>query len=77
MAALSGWSGSMPFRPQRLPRQELGVAAQQDIRASTGHVRRDSDRALATGLGDDPCLTLVMLGVQHFVRNTNPLEPAG
>ena len=32
---------------------ELGVATEHDVGASTGHVRRDGDGALAAGVGDD------------------------
>src|SRR5438067_1261905 len=31
----------------------LRVASEQDVRAASGHVRRDRDRALAAGLRDD------------------------
>ena len=48
-------------------RQELGVAAEHDVGAATGHVGRDRDGAVAPGLGDDLGLALVLLGVQHVV----------
>ena len=53
-------------------RQELGVAAEQDVGAAAGHVGGDGDRALAAGLGDDRRLALVVLGVQHVVRDAAP-----
>src|SRR5262249_57092431 len=48
-------------------REHLRVAAEDDVRAATGHVRRDRDRALAPGLRDDVGLVLVVLGVEHRV----------
>ena len=56
---------------------ELGevllVAAELDVDAAAGHVRRDRDRAGGAGLGDDLALALGVLGlgVQHRV-----LDPA-
>ena len=47
--------------------QALGVAAEQDVDAATGHVGGHGDRAEAAGLGDDLGLTGVLLGVQHLV----------
>jgi hypothetical protein len=43
----------------------LRVAAEDDVRAATGHVGGDGDRALAAGLRDDVRLVLVVLGVEH------------
>ena len=50
-------------------RHELGVAAEDDVGAAAGHVGRDGDRALAPRLGDDEASLLVLLGVQHVVRD--------
>ena len=50
------------------------VAAEHDVRAAAGHVRRDRDRARPAGLGDDPGLLLVELGVQRLVLDAAPLE---
>ena len=50
-----------------LASQPLGVAAEQDVDAATGHVGGDRDRAEPTGLGDDLGLTRVLLGVEHLV----------
>ena len=47
--------------------QELGVAAENDVHASTGHVRRHGDPTLATGLGHHLGLTEVLLGVEDVV----------
>ena len=63
--------------PQRLAGQELGVAAEQDVGAAAGHVGRDRDRPLAPRLGDDVRFALVVLGVQHLVRNAQPPQPPG
>ena len=46
---------------------ELRIAAQQDVGTAAGHVGRDRDHALASGLGDDLGFALVKLGVQHDV----------
>ena len=58
------------------PGHRFGIAAQDDVGAAAGHVRGDGHGALAAGLGDDFGLALVMLGVEHFVRNAAPLEHA-
>ena len=57
-----------------LAREVLGVAAEQDVDASAGHVRRDGDRALAAGLGDDHRLLLVVLRVQDVVRDAAAVQ---
>ena len=45
----------------------LGVAAQHDIRTTTGHVGGHGDGAVLTGLRHDLRLALVVLGVQQIV----------
>ena len=55
----------------------LRVAAEDDVGAAAGHVGGDGDRALAAGLGDDLGLALVVLGVQHVVRDAALLEQRG
>ena len=47
---------------------ELGVAAEDDVGASAGHVGRDSDRAELARLRDDLRLLLMVLGVEHRMR---------
>ena len=47
----------------------LLVAAEDDVDAAAGHVRRDRDGALATRLGDDLRLALVLLRVEDVVRD--------
>ena len=44
-------------------------AAQHDVGAAPGHVGGHGDSAQPSGLGDDAGLALVVLGVQHLVRN--------
>ena len=68
---------SMPCSAQPLARQALGVAAQQDVHAAAGHVGGDGHRARAARLGDDAGLLLVLLGVQHVVRDALALEHLG
>ena len=48
---------------------ELGVATEHDVGASTGHVGRHGDATLAPGLRDDGGLTLVVLRIEHLVRD--------
>ncbi|PSK61598.1 hypothetical protein B0E53_06501 [Micromonospora sp. MH33] len=57
--------------------QELGVAAEQDVRTAAGHVGGDGDRALAPGLGDDLRLLGVELRVQHGVRDAPAAQQLG
>ena len=52
----------------------LGVAAQHDVGAATGHVGRDRDRARAARLRDDDGLALVLLRVQHLVLDAVLVE---
>ena len=53
------------------------VAAEQDVDAAARHVRGDRDRRELAGLRDDLGLTLVLLRVQHLVRDALLLEQAG
>ena len=46
----------------------LDVAAEHDVGAAAGHVGGDGDHAGPTGLGHDLGLFLVLLGVEHLVR---------
>ena len=57
--------------------QALGVAAEEDVDASTGHVGGHGDRAEAAGLGDDLGLSGVLLGVEHLVGDAALVEQAG
>ncbi len=65
----------VPFQDV-VPREHLGVAAEDDVGAATGHVGRDRDRALSAGLGDDVRLALVLLRVEDVERNALLLEEA-
>ena len=56
---------------------EVGVAAQQDVRATAGHVGGDGDGALAASLGHDLRLALVELGVEHVVLDAALVQDAG
>src|SRR5699024_5440519 len=56
-----------PALPQLGDGTELRVATEHDVGASSGHVRRDGDGALAAGLGHDRRLPLVVLGVEDLV----------
>ena len=57
--------------------EHLGVAAEQDVRASTGHVGGDGHGALAAGLGHDLGLALVELGIEDLVPDTAAVEGVG
>ena len=48
---------------------ELGVAAEHDVGAATGHVGRHGNGALTTRLSHNRGLTLVVLRVQHLVTH--------
>ncbi len=52
------------------------AVAELDVDAAAGHVRRDRDGADLAGVLDDLGLALVLLGVQHVVRDAAPLEQA-
>src|ERR1019366_9446830 len=47
-----------------------------DVGAAPGHVRRDSHGAALAGARDDFRFLLVILGVEHGVDNTFPLQHA-
>ena len=47
--------------------EELGVAAEHDVGAATGHVGRDGHRAEPAGAGDDLGLARVVLRVEDLV----------
>ena len=54
---------------QLLVGEELHRAAEHDVGAATGHVGGHGDRALVPGQRDDLRLVVVLLGVQHGVRD--------
>ena len=57
------------FLLQKLARHEVRIAAQQNVGTATGHVRGDRDRTLSSGLRNDFSFALVILRVQHVVRD--------
>ncbi len=59
---------------QLLPGHELRVAAQQNIRTATGHVRGNRHHAQPPGLRYNLRLALVELGIQHHVPHTLALQ---
>ena len=55
---------------------DLEVATQLDVGATTGHVGGNGHGSRLTGLRDDVCLALMLLGVEHFVGDALLLEQA-
>ena len=64
------------FLFQKLAGHEIGIAAEQNVRAATRHVRGDRDRAFTAGLRDDLGFTFVMLRVEHVVRYAHAHQAA-
>ncbi len=60
--------------PQLLFCHELGIAAQQYVRAAACHVCGNCDSARLTRLRHDFCLKAVVFGVEYIVGNTRKLE---
>ena len=56
---------------------DLGVAAEDDVYPSAGHVGGYCDRAELAGLGDDLGFSEVLLGVQNFVLDALTGEHGG
>ena len=54
----------------------LGIATEQDVRTTAGHVGGDGHGAQATGLSDDLSLALMELGVQDLVLDAALVEQA-
>src|SRR5207237_5402887 len=54
----------------------LDAGAEFDVGAAAGHVGGDRDGGRLARLRDDLGLALVVLGVEHFVAETAPLEHA-
>ena len=80
--------GPLPFLGRSLPRldasigqglagQELGVSAEQDVGAASGHVGGYGHRPDAPGLGHDLSLALVVLGVEHDVLDAALAQQVG
>src|SRR3569833_1232381 len=65
----------LPVRILDLARLRIAnVAAEFDVGAAAGHVRRDGDRARLTRARDDLRLALVVLGVENVVRQPAAAE---
>ena len=60
--------------PEQLLGKEVGIAAEENVGASSRHVRRDRHRGLTSGLGHDLRLALVILGVEDLVLDAASLE---
>src|SRR5215470_3479086 len=56
-----------PLLDHLLLGHEFGIAAEQNVSTTTGHVSRDRYRALASSLRDDLRFALVELGIEHNV----------
>src|SRR5712691_2203379 len=69
--------GILVLLAEKLFGVNFGVAAEENIGASAGHVSGYRHGALASGLGDDGGFTLVILGVEDLVLHAHLLEDAG
>ncbi len=59
---------------EMLARQKFRIAAEENVRAATRHVRGNGDGALAARLGNHARFTLVLLRVQDLMRNAALLK---
>ena len=75
--APSSVSRSTPSARELAHGETLGVAAEEDVDASAGHVGGHRHRAQAAGLGHDLGLAEVLLGVEDLVRDALPWPAAG
>ena len=66
-----------PVLAHLVQRQQLRVAAEQDVDAPTGHVGGDRHRLEPAGLGDDLGLSRVLLGVEHLVAHASLPQQLG
>src|SRR5580692_10998261 len=55
----------------------LGIAAEKNVRAPASHVGGHGDGAFASSLRDDAGFALVLLGVQHLVRDAGLFQDGG
>ena len=60
-----------------IARHLLGIAAEQDVGAAAGHVGGHGDGAFAARLRDDARFALVLLGVEHLVRDAGLFQDVG
>src|SRR5438477_4742577 len=63
--------------PENFLGQEVGVAAEEDVGAAAGHVGRDGHGALASRLGHDLGLALVVFRVEDLMADAALLEELG
>src|SRR6266851_1748610 len=57
--------------------QKFRIAAEQNVGAAASHVGGQGDGTFAPGLGDDAGFTLVLLGIEHLVRNARFFQVFG
>src|SRR5579862_9919720 len=57
-----------------ITRHLLGIAAEKNVGAAAGHVGGDGNSTFAARLSDDARLALVLLGVEHLVRDFGFLQ---
>src|ERR1700722_16360857 len=55
-------------------RHLLGISTEKNVGAAARHVGRNGDSAFAPGLRDDARFALMLLGVEHLVRDAFPLQ---
>src|SRR5207249_2434762 len=58
-------------------RARIGLAAEDDVRATASHVRRYGDAGELSGLRDDAGFLLVLLRVQHLVLDALARQQVG
>ncbi len=58
-------------------RDVLGIAAEHDVGTSACHVRGNRDGVLAARHRHDGCFAIMLLGVEHLVRNARLLQQIG
>ena len=63
-----------PLLSQKLLREKIRIAAEQNIGPAPSHIRRNGDGLFSAGLRDDLGLTLVVLGIEHLVRDAPLLQ---
>ncbi len=74
LVALGRLVGRGALGEELLAGEALGVAAEQDVDAATGHVRGHRHRVRPAGLRDDQRFLLVLLRVQHRMRHAALLQ---
>ncbi len=77
LVVLRGVDGAQATLPQFPLGEKLGVATEHDVGTTPGHVGGDGHGALTPRLGNDRCLALVLLGVEHLVLHTAPGQLLG